>query len=88
MVGDRKTPLDNLTARCPLLGHLVEFSYCMHPASELPCRRIVDCWHERMDIVGHLENILSPQELERLFAPAPPKISQLLELIAKAKKNA
>jgi hypothetical protein len=70
-----------------MLGHLVPFTYCMKPASPVPCRRIMDCWHERIDIVAYLEEVLTPEERVTLLAPPRQKVSQLVELIEKAKRK-
>lgn len=87
MVDRRRSLYDELTARCPMLGHLVPFTYCMKPGTELPCRRIMDCWHERIDIVAYLGEVLAPEEMDRLMAPPQEKVSQLVDLIERAKKN-
>jgi hypothetical protein len=81
----QQSPFDEYTARCPMLGHLVPFTYCRAPGSDLPCRKIMDCWHERIDIVAFLEEILSPEDMEALLAPPKQKMTQLMELIKKAK---
>ena len=66
-------------------GHLVPFTYCKAPGSDLPCRRILDCWHERIDIAAFLDEILSPEERQSITTPPKPKVMQLLELVQKAK---
>jgi hypothetical protein len=85
MVRDTKSPYDDYTARCAMLGHLVPFTYCMSPGSDLPCRKILDCWHERIDIADFLNKNLSPEEIECITAPPKPKVMQLLDLVQKAK---
>jgi len=85
MVRNQKSPYDDYTARCPMLGHLVPFTYCIAPGSDLPCRKILDCWHERIDIEAYLSEILTPDEIESITAPVKPKVLQLLELVQKAK---
>jgi len=85
MVRNQKSPYDDYTARCPMLGHLVPFTYCIAPGSDLPCRKILDCWHERIDIAAYLSEILTPDEIESITAPVKPKVLQLLELVQKAK---
>ena len=87
MVRKTKSPYDDYTARCPMLGHLVSFTYCMAPGSTLPCRKILDCWHERTDIKAYLSEIFTPEEIEAITATPKPKVTQLLELIQKAKEN-
>ena len=79
------SPYDELTARCAMLGHLVPFTYCMAPGSDLPCRKILDCWHERIDIAAFLDETLSPEEIQSITAPPRPKVMQLLDLVQKAK---
>ena len=85
MVRDTKSRYDDYTARCAMLGHLVPFTYCKAPGSDFPCRKILDCWHERIDIAAFLNEILSPEEIESITAPPKPKVMQLLELVQKAK---
>lgn len=70
-----------------MLGHLVPFTYCREPGTELPCRKILDCWHERIDIEAFLRESLSPEELDAILAPPKQKISQIMELIRKAKEG-
>jgi hypothetical protein len=68
-----------------MLGHTIPFSYCKLPGSDMPCRRILDCWHERFDILTYLNEILTPDELAAITAPPKPKVMHLLELIQRAK---
>ena len=70
-----------------MLGHLVPFTYCREPGTELPCRKILDCWHERIDIEAFLRESLSPEEFDALLAPPKQKISQIMELIRKAREG-
>jgi hypothetical protein len=85
MVRNTKSPYDDYTTRCPMLGHLVPFTYCKSPGTDLPCRKILDCWHERIDIAAFLDEMLSSEEMESITAPPKPKVMQLLELVQKAK---
>ncbi|MEN6448813.1 MAG: hypothetical protein ABFD70_13920 [Syntrophaceae bacterium] len=87
MVKKAPSPYDDYTARCPMLGHLVPFTYCREPGTELPCRKILDCWHERIDIEAFLRESLRPEELDAILAPPKQKISQIMELIRKAKEG-
>jgi hypothetical protein len=76
---------DDYVARCPMLGHLVQFTYCTAPGTKLPCRKILDCWHERIDIESHIRETLTPNEIETLLAPPKQKLTQIMDLIRKAK---
>ena len=42
---------DQRKRHCPLLGHEIHFGYCRAPGSELPCRKIFDCWFRIFDII-------------------------------------
>lgn len=70
-----------------MLGHLVPFTYCRAPGTALPCRKITQCWYERIDIMAYLQSILSQEEMEAVLAPPKQKVSQLLELIKKAQEK-
>ena len=78
---------DNETAYCRSLGHYVPFKYCRTVNTDLPCGKIRDCWHENMDIDRFMEEAYTDSERERIFAPAPGKISTIIELIKKAQEN-
>jgi hypothetical protein len=75
---------DTLEARCPMLGHLVPFSYCRECNDLLPCRKIVDCWSHQMDVHKFLNSRYSPEEIGRILAPPKPKMLQLIEMARKA----
>lgn len=44
-----------LPTHCPRLGGTVTLGYCLAPAQEAPCDRILDCWWEVFDIQRFLE---------------------------------
>jgi hypothetical protein len=49
------------------------------------CWKIIDCWWEYFDIQGYLQTCLAPEEIQALNqARTPPKLTSLVELIAKA----
>jgi len=54
----------------------------------LPCRRIMQCWSARIDVRAYLEDRYSEQEIADILVPSQPKISQLLELVRKAREDA
>lgn len=79
---------DSLEIRCRLLGHQVPFQYCRSSNQDLPCRKIMDCWWERVEIEPYLRDNFTPEELNRsVFAESKTKIVSLIELIEKAKKK-
>jgi hypothetical protein len=85
-MADRETTYDDLQRRCPRLGGPVAFHYCRscRPEAQM-CWKIIDCWWEYFDIQGYLQTCLAPEEIQALNqARTPPKLTSLVELIAKA----
>jgi len=77
---------DHRERRCPMLGHQVLFSYCRQPASELPCRRIFDCWWQTFDVQTFLRAQYDDEAIRKILAPQKPKIVSLIELIERARQ--
>lgn len=70
-----------------MLGHEVAFAYCRAAGTNLPCRRIFDCWWEVVDIEGFVREHFDQSEINSLFAPRKDKMITLVELIEKARRN-
>lgn len=77
---------DHRQRRCPMLGHEVPFSYCRQPASDLPCRKVFDCWWQRFDVEGFIRAHYGDEDIEKILAPRQDKTVSLLELIQKARQ--
>jgi hypothetical protein len=82
-----KNQYDEQSVYCRMLGHDVQFSYCRKPGKNLVCRRIADCWFTKIDIETYLKENYSSEELTAAFAPPKPKMTTLMELVAKAKEG-
>jgi len=78
---------DGLEIRCRLLGHAVPFRYCRRVAEGLPCRLVLDCWHERFPVDEFLRRHYSPEQIQRILAPPKPKLTSLVELIEQARRR-
>ncbi len=78
---------DELTGYCRRLGHPLRFGYCRTTSGDAPCPKILDCWHERFDVVGYLRHHGPPGFLEVANAPPPPKLASLVELVEKARRQ-
>ncbi len=78
---------DQRKRHCPLLGHEIHFGYCRAPASELPCRKIFDCWFRIFDVEAFIRSYYSPADVEKILAPRPDKAATLVELIEQARKR-
>ncbi len=78
---------DERTRRCPLLGHQIPFSYCRKPGSEIPCRKIFDCWWEIFDIKSFIEEHYSKEIITEILKPSVPKVSSIMDLVKQAKER-
>jgi hypothetical protein len=83
------TSKDHLEQRCPRLGGSVPFQYCRTSGeNDLPCWKIFDCWWECFDVVTFLKTYLPEDVIEQIANTRPkPKITSLVEIIARAQKN-
>ncbi|MDZ7315124.1 MAG: hypothetical protein ONA69_05285 [candidate division KSB1 bacterium] len=79
---------DKLEIRCPMLGHSVTFYYCRTTSGDEPCRRLPDCWFERIPVHDFIRSFFSAEQQQRFFQPPPPKLVTLVELIERAKQTA
>jgi hypothetical protein len=78
---------DELSRRCPMLGHNLNFSYCRKPGSDVPCRKIFDCWWEEFDVEGFIRAHYGDDMIGRILAPRPEKTVTLADLIDKARRG-
>jgi len=75
--------------RCPRLGGPVAFRYCERSGPEgKPCFKIADCWWQHFDVIGYLRKRLTTEELRQVLVQRPrPKVTSLVEMIARARQN-
>ena len=71
-----------------MLGHHLTFAYCRQTASEQPCRKIFDCWFDKLDIKQFIKENFTKEQIKNLLAPPKAKMVSLVELIQQAQKNA
>lgn len=50
---------------CRELGQPISFNYCRRMRENLPCSRIVDCWHSIFDVQSFLVKHFSEKQLQR-----------------------
>ncbi len=85
---NQSPPDENLTIRCPRLGHNLGFSYCRIENNGKPCFKALDCWFEHFQVQAYFEARLEPEEMQQLFLQPPkPKMVSLLELIQQAQSK-
>lgn len=76
---------DQRETYCRALGHEVPFKYCRTVSEGLPCRRVADCWYTHFDVTAWLGEHFTDEQIARITAPPPPKITSILDLIERAK---
>jgi hypothetical protein len=78
---------DHLEIRCPMLGHPLNFHYCRTTTRAVPCRKLFDCWYERLPVQEFAAEFFDQQTIAAMVQPPPPKILSLLELIERARAS-
>ena len=84
-MSDKITGNDHRSRRCPMLGHNINFSYCRAPGSDIPCRKIFDCWWETFDVETFMRENFTEQQIQKIVAPPKDKALTLIELIQNTK---
>ncbi len=81
--------IDNKEIRCPRLGSMIPFKYCLMSGDEdMPCFKVFDCWWEIFDVAGYLKENL-PGDLFELLVQNQPKdkLSSIIAITEKVKKT-
>lgn len=79
---------DSREIYCRKLGHYLTFRYCRSEREGLPCRKILDCWCDKLPIGEYLRSNYSPGEIAGIIGPPPPKTATLVELVERARRRA
>lgn len=53
----------------------------------MPCRNLLDCWYEQLDIGRFVESHYTKQQIQAFLSPPAPKIASLISLVEEAKKR-
>lgn len=78
---------DKEEIRCPRVGGYVNFKFCRMENNFLPCRWVINCWSQRIEIQDFINEHYDKEDLEKIFQPPRPKMESLLDLVERAKKN-
>ncbi len=71
-----------------MLGHEIRFKYCRTTDSDNLCKKIRNCWFDKIKIDEFLGQHYSEEQIAELNKPVEHKYVSLFSLIEKAKKNA
>jgi hypothetical protein len=67
---------------CNQLGMIIDFSYCISMNEGLPCRNIIRCWEEKVEIIKLLREKFTDEELKKALGGLPKsKIERIIESI-------
>ncbi len=82
-----ETKTDELEIRCPRLGSIIPFRYCLISGEDsLPCFKIMDCWWEIFDVDTYLREKLPAEVYESLLSARPkPKVASIVQIAEQAK---
>ena len=74
---------DDRSLYCRMLGHELTFKYCRRTGDGRFCRRIFDCWHDKIEVGRFLKTHFTDDEISEVLNPSSPKLHTLLNLIEK-----
>ncbi len=61
---------------------MIDFSYCVSMNERLPCRNIIGCWEERINIIEFLREKFTEDELQKALGSLPKsRIERIIESI-------
>jgi hypothetical protein len=86
MVATKIETHDSIQQYCRMLGHKVPFAYCRKMNNDLPCRNTLDCWKTIFPVEDFVKTFYSQEEITLFLSPPKPKLTQIYEIMAKAKK--
>lgn len=80
--------IEKQRAYCRKLGHFIEFGYCLQSGREkLPCSKVFDCWHRIFPVEGYIRSRYSQEQIQRILSPSPPRMTTILDMIAKFQRS-
>ncbi|HRZ25974.1 MAG TPA: hypothetical protein P5346_03630 [Spirochaetota bacterium] len=82
-----KNQFDEIEIYCRRLGHYVTFKYCRSMDGGNPCRGVFDCAFEKIPVREYMAEHYSDEEIAAILSPPASKISSIIDLIERAKKN-
>lgn len=87
MVALKIETYDAIQQYCRMLGHKVPFAYCRRMNNDIPCRNTLDCWKNVFAVEDFVNSFYSQEEISLFLRPPEPKLTQIYEIMTKAKKS-
>jgi hypothetical protein len=73
---------------CTQLGMMIEISYCLSVAEGLPCRNMIGCWQERVDVIAILKAKFNDEQLRTAFSGLPKsKLERIMEALKSVRRE-
>lgn len=67
---------------------VIEIDYCLSANNGLPCRMVIGCWRERVDVEAMLKEKFTDEELKKAFGGIrKTKLQHIAESIKSAAKK-
>ena len=86
----RKIPItfyDDQQFHCPKLGREVAFNYCRAEQGDAPCRNLLSCWWDHIEVASFVaEHFGGPNACDLFDGPAD-KAASLADLIEQAQHS-
>ncbi len=73
---------------CSQLGMVIKIDYCLSANNGLPCRMVIGCWRERVDVEAMLKEKFSDEQLQKAFGGIrKTKLQYITDSIKQVKKK-
>ena len=85
-MSQRKVPItfyDEQHVQCPKVGHEVAFEYCRAEQGDGPCRNLLSCWWDHIEVAAFVAEHFGESSSDLFDGPAD-KVASLTELIEQA----
>jgi hypothetical protein len=70
------------------MGMVIALSYCVSMSEGLPCRNMVRCWEERIDIRGILSAHFGEDDLKKAFGGLPKsRLERIVESVERSRSS-
>lgn len=77
---------DHIEARCPRMGHQINFGYCRTMDNGLPCSRAIDCFYYTFPAEKYFRQVLKEETFARIFlSESPGRYESFLKTLSEAK---